>query len=134
MKSRSALRGLGLPLPTEPAESSLRFPDGAHFRIELPSIEGPHVLAEVLRAAETHGVTVNRVSQGSGAMLLKESELREMAALGASAGLEIALFVGPRADFDTGAYARAADGPSHYGTLRGMRQLAYAVEDILRAI
>lgn len=134
MSDRSMFERLGLPAPPEFAPSRRRFPDGAEFRIEIPSIEGPAVLAEMLRAAESHGVTVNRVSQGSGAMLLKESELREMAGIGATAGLEVALFVGPRADFDTGAYARSADGPSHYGALRGMRQVGYAVEDVLRAI
>jgi hypothetical protein len=134
MSDRTAFERLGLPRPLEFAPSQLCFPDGAEFRIEIPSVEGPSVLAEVIRAAESHGVTVNRVSQGSGAMLLKESELREMAELGAAAGLEVALFVGPRADFDTGAYTRSADGPSHYGALRGMRQLGYAVEDVLRAI
>ncbi len=40
-------------------------------------------------------IVVNRVSQGSGAMLLGESELREMAAMGAEAGLEVSLFTGP---------------------------------------
>ena len=51
------------------------FPDGAAFRIEIPSVEGPRVLEAVQRAAEAEGITVNRVSQGSGAMLLRASEL-----------------------------------------------------------
>ena len=50
------------------------FPDGAAFRIEIPSVEGPRVLEAVLRAAEAEGITVNRVSQGSGAMLLRATE------------------------------------------------------------
>ena len=55
------------------------FPDGAAFRIEIPSVEGPRVLDDVLRAAETEGITVNRVSQGSGAMLLRACELPAVA-------------------------------------------------------
>jgi hypothetical protein len=35
----------------------------------------------VIAAAREHGITVNRVSQGSGAMLLSEAELRAMAKL-----------------------------------------------------
>jgi hypothetical protein len=60
------------------------FPDGAAFRIEIPSVEGPKVLEAVLRAAEAEGITVNRVSQGSGAVLMRAVELRDMA----QAGLE----------------------------------------------
>ena len=84
-------------------------------------------------APEAAGITVNRVSQGSGAMLLSEPELREMAALGAEAGIEVSLFVGPREGFDVGAHARSADGSAHFGQLRGARGLAYAVEDVARA-
>jgi Peptidase family U32 len=111
-----------------------RFPDGAQFRIEIPSVEGPRVLEAVLDAAREHDVVVNRVSQGSGAMLLREVELRDLAALGAEAGLEVSLFVGPRESFGIGAHARSADGAAHGGQLRGTDQLAYAIEDVARAV
>jgi hypothetical protein len=113
--------------------SGALFPDGAHFRVEIPSVEGPRVLAEVIAAATAEGITVNRVSQGSGAMLLSERELREMSALAADAGIEVSLFVGPREGFDVGAHARSADGAAHFGQLRGARGLAFAVEDVARA-
>lgn len=128
----AALQRLGLPPVAVPAPSGHRFPDGAHFRIEIPSVESPRVLEAVIEAGRRHGICVNRVSQGSGAMLLKESELREMAQLGAGAGIEVCLFVGPRAGFDVGAHARSTDGSGQYGQLRGMRQLGYAVEDVRR--
>ena len=115
------------------AAAAARFPDGAHFRIEIPSIEGPQVLAEVVRSAQAEGIVVNRVSQGSGAMLLRESELEEMAALGAAAGIEVSLFVGPREGYDIGAHARTPDGSAHAGQLRGLRGLRYAAEDVARA-
>ncbi|HET7450399.1 MAG TPA: hypothetical protein VFJ78_07350 [Gaiellaceae bacterium] len=129
----SAFERFGLPVVAAPAPSEGRFPDGAHFRIEIPSVEGPKVLEAVLAAAGEHGVTVNRVSQGSGAMLLKDVELRDLAALGSEAGLEVSLFVGPREGYGVGAHARTADGAAHAMQLRGMRQLRYAVEDIARA-
>src|SRR5207302_7719923 len=109
------------------------FPDGARFRIEIPSVEGPRVLEEVVRAAEAEGIVVNRVSQGSGAMLLREAELRELAEIGAAAGMEVSLFVGPREGYDVGAHARSADGAAHAGQLRGLRGLRYAAEDVSRA-
>ena len=133
MKADAALGRLQLAQAPPPAPSSARFPDGASFRVEIPSVEGARVLEEVVRSAEHHQIVVNRVSQGSGAMLLGESELREMAAIGAEAGLEVSLFTGPREGWDVGAHARSADGAAHAGQVRGIRGLAYAVEDIARA-
>jgi hypothetical protein len=133
VKAGTALERLELGRAPAPPSSAARFPDGASFRIEIPSVEGARVLAEVLRSAEEHEIVVNRVSQGSGAMLLGESELREMAAMGAEAGIEVSLFTGPREGWDVGAHARSADGAAHAGQVRGVRGLAYAVEDIARA-
>ena len=109
------------------------FPDGAAFRIEIPSVEGPKVLEAVLRAAEAEGITVNRVSQGSGAMLMRAAELRDMAQAGLAAGVEICLFVGPRERYGVGAHARSQDGRAHGDQVRGLRQISYALEDVLRA-
>jgi hypothetical protein len=117
-----------------PAPSDHRFPDGAHFRIEIPSVEGPGVLRAVIDQAAAEGVTVNRVSQGSGAMLLSEAELAEMARLAADHGMEVSLFVGPREEWDIGSVAQSADGPSRAGLIRGARQLRYAIDDVLRGV
>jgi hypothetical protein len=133
VNAQRSLERLRLPLTEESVASTSRFPDGADFRVEIPSVEGPRVLAEVIEAAVAEGITVNRVSQGSGAMLLRERELREMSELGAEAGVEVSLFVGPREGFDVGAHARTADGSAHFGQLRGARGLMYGVEDVARA-
>lgn len=125
---------LGIVAEATPAPSTSRFPDGAQFRVEIPSIEGPAALLALIESADDLGVTVNRVSQGSGAMLLSEAELAEMARIGADRGLEVSLFVGPRDDWDLGASAHSADGPAFAGKIRGSRQLRYAVDDVLRAI
>ena len=109
------------------------FPDGAAFRIEIPSVEGPKVLEAVLRAAEAEGITVNRVSQGSGAVLMRAAELRDMAQAGLAAGVEICLFVGPRERYGVGAHARSQDGRAHGDQVRGLRQISYALEDVRRA-
>ena len=109
-------------------------PSAAAGTIRFPSVEGPAVLAAVVEAAAAAGVTVNRVSQGSGAMLLAKAELAEMALIGADNGIEVSLFVGPREEWDTGRSAVAADGPSLAGQLRGTRQLRYAIDDVLRGV
>ena len=117
-----------------PMDSSVRFPDGAHYRIEIPSVEGPEVLKAVVEEAKANRVTVNRVSQGSGAMLLSEAELTEMARIAADNGIEVSLFIGPREEWDIGSYSRSADGPTVAGQLRGFRQLRYAIDDVFRSL
>jgi hypothetical protein len=117
-----------------PAPSPLRFPDGAHFRIEIPSVEGPAVLRAVVAQATAEAITVNRVSQGSGAMLLSCAELVEMARIGADTGIEVSLFIGPREEWDIGGLAQSGEGPSRAGLIRGARQLRYAIDDVLRGV
>jgi hypothetical protein len=133
--TRDLLKRLGLPtgdaydLPT----STKRFPDGAQYRVEIPSVEGPKALAAVLEEAEKQRALIHRISQGSGIMLLTDAEIREMAKLGAEAGIEVSLFVGPRAAWDIGAQITASAGKNLGARLRGMDQVIYAAEDIRRA-
>ncbi len=134
-RTRRFLEGLGLPsrdaheLPT----SAKRFPDGAQYRVEIPSVEGPRAFQAVLETAEHYGVTVQRISQGSGVMLLTDDEVREMGRIGRSEGMEVSLFVGPRAAFDVGAQAASSAGRLIGPRLRGADQLVYAVEDVRHA-
>src|SRR5450756_1295597 len=58
-------------------DSAKRFPDGAQYRFEIPSVEGPRALAAVLEEAERLAVPIQRISQGSGIMLLTDDEIRE---------------------------------------------------------
>lgn len=135
-ETQAFLRSIGLPdhdlrdLPS----SELRFPDGGQWRVEIPSVEGPNALRMVYAAADEFGVPVHRVSQGSGIMLLTDGELDEMAALGRQRGIEISLFVGPRAGWDTGAMAYTSAGKIVGPKARGMDQLVHAVEDVKRAL
>ena len=59
--------------------SARRFPDGGEFRVEIPSVKGPEMLAAVIESARDYGITVNRVSQGSEERrFLTTAELGEM--------------------------------------------------------
>lgn len=133
--TRDALAGLGWPSedPHPAPASMLRFPDGAQYRIEIPSTEGPSAFAAVLEEADRLNVPVHRVSQGSGIMLLSDGEIREMLELAAPRGIEVNLFVGPRATFDIGAQAYSPAGKALGLSVRGSEQLVYAVEDVRRA-
>jgi hypothetical protein len=129
------LTSLGLPTGDRhdlPA-SEHRFPDGAAYRIEIPSVEGPAAMHAVINEADRLAVPVLRVSQGSGVMLLRDAEIAEMVALGAARGIEVSLFVGPRAPWEGTAQALAPDGKQLGWRHTGMDQIAYAFEDVARA-
>ncbi len=128
LQSRNYPRGDLYDLPA----TAKRFPDGAQFRIEIPSTEGPKALAAVLEAADEYGLTIHRVSQGSGVWMLTDDEIRAMCRLGAQAGIEVSLFVGPRAAWGTSAQVRASAGKNLGARLRGMEDLVFATEDVIR--
>ena len=134
-KTRQFLAKLKLPFEDNHGlkSSSKRFRDGGQYRIEIPSVEGPRVFAEVLEAAKAYRVPIHRISQGSGVMLLTRSEIREMAKIGHEERIEVCLFVGPRATFETGAQTASAAGKVIGLQHRGADQLVYAVEDVRRA-
>lgn len=119
-------------IPGETLESAGRFADGLRYRVEIPSVEGPAVLRAVLEEAEARGVPLRRVSQGSGVMMLTDAEIREMAEIGAGAGVEISLFLGPRGSWETGGQSlvTAATG----GVARGSDGLAWCVAEARRAV
>jgi Peptidase family U32 len=112
--------------------SDARFADGLRYRIEIPSVEGPRVLEAVLDEAAARDVPVRRVSQGSGVMMLTDAEIREMAELGATAGVEVSLFLGPRGAWDTGgqSLATAAAG----GVARGRDGVADSIAEVRRGV
>jgi Peptidase family U32 len=129
------LAGLGLPpgdghgLPA----SAERFPDGSHYRVEIPSVEGPRCLEAVLVEADRLAVPVARVSQGTGVGLLTDAEIAEMAKMAVGAGVEISLFARPCAGWDASAMARAPAGGVLASCARGQDQLAAVIDEIRRA-
>ncbi len=132
---RDVLGGMGLPdrdvhaLP----DSAKRFPDGAQYRVEIPSTEGPDCLRAVLEEARRLTVPVHRVSQGSGVFLMTDAELDEMAGLAVQARVEVSLFARPNAAWDTSAMARAPAGAVVAPTARGQDQVNACIDDAMRA-
>ncbi|MGE7906565.1 U32 family peptidase [Peribacillus sp. NPDC094092] len=133
-ESRDLLEQLGYPstdlkeLPT----STKTFPDGAQYRIELPSVEGPIALKETLKEIDRLGLTIHRISQGSGIMLQTDEEIIEMCKMTAERGMELSLFVGPRGSWDVSAAPLTPGGKSQGIRHEGSDQLVYAMEDLKR--
>jgi hypothetical protein len=134
-ETRDFLASIGLPrgdlhdLPTSVA----RFPDGARYRVEIPSTEGPRCLEAVLEEADRLDVPLHRVSQGSGVFLHTDDELDELARLAAGAGVEVSLFARPNAGWDTSAMARAPAGATLAPAARGQEQVVACLDDARRA-
>jgi hypothetical protein len=129
------LASLGLPAGDAhnlPAAAG-RFPDGAQYRVEIPSVEGPGSLAAVLAEAQRLEVPVSRVSQGTGVGLLTDAEIVAMVEMAAGAGVELSLFARPCAGWDASAASRAPGGAGLAPTARGQDQLAAVVDEIRRA-
>jgi hypothetical protein len=133
MAVRPFLRSLALPegdlndLP----DSAKRFPDGAMYRVEIPSTEGPGCLAAVLETAEALDVRVHRVSQGSGVFMQTDAELDEMASTARAASVEVSLFARPNAAWVLSATARAHGGFA--AAAHGQEGVVANLEDCLRA-
>jgi len=133
MEIRAFLRSSGLPerdlhdLP----DSEKRFPDGAQYRIEIPSTEGPRCLEAVLEEARRLDVRVHRVSQGSGVFMQTDAELDAMAATAAEARVEMSLFARPNAAWGLSATARAHAGFA--AVAHGQDGVVANLEDCVRA-
>jgi hypothetical protein len=135
-ETRRYVKTLGLPegdvndLPT----SAARFPDGAAYRIEVPTVNTAEAVAALLETSEKSGITINRVTETYGMFRHTREELREYCRLCHDYGAELMLSVGPRATYDTGATVLSPQGVRISYRLRGMEQLLRAVEDIKRGI
>lgn len=135
-ETRRFIEKLGYPatggsehLPT----STKTFPDGAQYRVELPSVEGPASFEALVESCKEYDVYIHRISQGSGIMLLTDEELEKMAEIGRQENLEVSLFVGPRGTFDITPMQHASAGKIAGLRSQGVDQLVYAIEDIKRA-
>jgi hypothetical protein len=126
-----ATAGLGMGPRSRPSDSPLTFDDGRPYRVEIASVESPEAFAAILEEGDRLGVRIDRISQGSGIMLLADEQIREMLALGSARDVEVCLFVGPRASWDVGVQATSLAGRSVASSLRGEEQLTAAVEEVL---
>lgn len=134
-KTREFLNSIGLPggdaydLPT----SKKRFSDGAQYRFEVPGIQGPKVMEALLEEMEKYGISLHRVTQTKGIMMLTDNEIMQMVKLAKEAQTDLILAIGPRATTDTSASVHTEEGVRMGYRLRGQEQVVRAVEDVKRA-
>ena len=117
-------------LPT----STLRFPDGAWYRVEISGVERPEVMEALIDESEKRNVPVHRaISVVMGATLLDKAELRDFAQMAADAKIEVILTPGPRASWDVGRQVVTPEGALSGLRFRGSDQLRQVIADIIRA-
>lgn len=134
MRTEEFLEGIGIIENYTEMVSEKSFPDGGQYRFEVPGIQKPSAMAALVDATDKYGVTVHRVTQTKGIMLLTDEEIQEMVEIAVEARMELFLSVGPRATYDTSASANTPEGARIGYRLRGYKNLLYALEDVKRAI
>jgi hypothetical protein len=133
-ETRAYLKKIGMPqgdaydMPT----STQRFPDGAAFRIEDPTVNSAETVATLLETAFKNGVTINRITETYGMFRHTAAEIKEYCRLCHDYGCELLMSTGPRATYDTGATVLSPQGARIGYRLRGMEQVIRGIEDIKR--
>ena len=117
-----------------PRPSGKAFDGGGRFQIEIPEVENAAVLEAALDEARARGVTIHRVSQGTGVTKLSFRDLEEMAKLGSENKLEVYLFMGLRGENGYSVQARSVAGGSAIKRIQGSDRLAFVLRDIERAL
>lgn len=132
--TKKQLGKLGINEVSNDFVSLKRFNDGAQYRFEVPGIQNPKAMKALLDEALKNNITLHRVTQTKGIMLLTDSEIEEMVDLAKKHEVELFLAVGPRATYDTSASVQTKEGSRMGYRIRGYNNLVYAIEDVLRAI
>lgn len=130
-----ALEDLGLPTrdPGEPAASARRFPDGAHFRVEISGVERVSALQTLVDESRRLGVPVHRIiATVGGATYLTRAELRDFAALAREERLEVVMTPGPRRGWDAGRQIATSEGLVSGMRMRGMDAVRHWLKDVER--
>jgi hypothetical protein len=133
-KSENALVQLNYPPCDRVVPSAKRFKDGAQYRVEIASTETVEAFRAVLEESKKYRLPIHRVSQGSGIQMLSDSEIKEMSTIGNAEGIEVCLFLTPRASFDVGAQWHSPGGKVIGWQARGASQIRYSLDDTFRAV
>ena len=121
--------------PHDLPSSTARFPDGAHYRIEIAGIERASALEAMLDESERRATPVHRViATVGGATLITMDELKAYARLAHDAGVEVIMTLGASRGWDTGRQIATREGIVSGMRVRGSDNLSYVVEDVVRCV
>lgn len=134
---KKMLEGIGIPgrdlydLPS----STKRFPDGAHYRMEISGVERPEVLKALIDERNKRGIPIHRlISMVMGTTLLDDAELKDFAQMAAEEKFEVIATPGPRCGWDVGRQVATPEGALSGLNFRGSDQLNFVIDDIMRCI
>ncbi|MBR6023832.1 MAG: peptidase [Methanobrevibacter sp.] len=133
-ETKDFLKRIGIDETGSDFESDKTFNDGGQFRFEVPGIQSPKTMEALLDEAQNQDLTIHRVTQTKGIMLLSDEDIIQMVDLAKEYGCELFLSVGPRATYDTSATVHTKEGSRIGYRLRGYDNLVYAIEDVKRAV
>jgi len=134
-KTKEFLKSINMPesdLYSLP-DSKKRFSDGAQYRFEVPGIQGPKPMKALLEELDRLGISIHRVTQTKGIMMLSDNDITEMISLARKWKVDLVLAIGPRATYDTSASVHTPEGIRMGYRLRGQDQILRAVEEVRRA-
>ncbi|MBR5954470.1 MAG: peptidase, partial [Methanobrevibacter sp.] len=109
-KTKDFLKRIGIDETGSDFESDKTFNDGGQFRFEVPGIQSPKTMEALLDEAQNQDLTIHRVTQTKGIMLLSDEDIIQMVDLAKEYGCELFLSVGPRATYDTSATVHTKEG------------------------
>ena len=114
--------------------SRSKFSAGGDYGIEVASVNNQKILEEILRLADHFDVRIDRVDECRGMFRLPDDEIRTMVATCREREVGLVMSVGPRAVYDVGGFSRTPNGIRVGYRLRGMSNVAHAIEDVLRGV
>ncbi len=131
------IKKLGLPerdlydLPS----STKRFPDGAHYRLEVAGVESVSVAVAMVEEMKKRKVPVHRaICTVKGITLLTDSEIKDLAAILAEEKIEGIATLGSTRAWDNGRQVVTPEGYVSGLRIRGSDNFYYVLKDLERCI
>ena len=135
---RDFMDDMGIPgrdlweLPT----SSLKFPDGAHYRIEIAGVERASSMESLIDEAKKRNIVIHRIiATVGGSTYCDFEELKAMAQMANTEKIEVVMTIGHRKSWDAGSKEMSSNEGSMQGfRLRGSDHISYWLADLMRNI
>jgi hypothetical protein len=129
---------LGIPGcdPYDVPSSSMTFPDGAHYRIEIAGVERATTMEAMIDEAQKRGTVVHRaIATVGGSTFCDFQELKAMAQMAYEEKIEVVMTVGHRKAWDPGSKeGSTSEGMMQGFRLRGSDNISFWIADMMRNI